>query len=88
MYPLIDAKNVDQKKSTSKGRILFTGGNGFIGSEIIPLLSNNGWEVISPNSSQLRLDISEDVDSFFEGQHYDAIIHAAIVGRKYYLTDD
>jgi GDP-L-fucose synthase len=88
MYPLIDVKNVDQKESTSKGKILFTGGNGFIGSEIIPLLSNEGWEVISPDSSQLRLDIGEDVDSFFDGQHYDAIIHAAIVGRKTYLSDD
>lgn len=71
-----------------KGKIFFTGGTGFIGREIIPFLSNDGWEVISPTSSELRLDVSEDVDSFFVDQYYDAIIHSAIVGRKNHLSDD
>jgi nucleoside-diphosphate-sugar epimerase len=56
------------------------GGSGFIGREIIPFLSNDGWDVVSPTSSELRLDFSEDVDSFFDDQYYDAIIHSAIVG--------
>lgn len=63
-------------------KILFTGGNGFIGKHIIPLLERDGWQVISPRSHQVRLEIAEEVDLLFEGQYFNAIIHSAIVGGR------
>ena len=65
-----------------KGRILFTGGGGFVGRQIIPLLQEEGWEIIRPRSSQVRLDFEEEVDTLFEDGAYDAIIHGAIVGGR------
>jgi GDP-L-fucose synthase len=73
---------------TSK-KILFTGGNGFIGRQIIPFIQSSGYEVIRPRSTQVRLEIDEDVSTLFDnGQHYDAIIHAAIVGGRRDIDDD
>jgi GDP-L-fucose synthase len=70
-----------------KGKILFTGGNGFIGKQIIPLLENDGWEIIRPRSHQVRLEVTEEVDSLFKGQHFAAIIHGAIVGGRREIED-
>ena len=36
-------------------KILFTGGNGFIGRQIIPLIEGAGYDVVRPRSSQVRL---------------------------------
>lgn len=66
-----------------KGKILFTGGNGFIGRQIIPFIEESGWEVIRPRSTQVRLEVDKEVRTLFQnGVHYDAIIHAAIVGGR------
>tara|TARA_B100000959_G_scaffold260870_1_gene297858 strand:+ start:230 stop:1090 length:861 start_codon:yes stop_codon:yes gene_type:complete len=69
-----------------KGRILFTGGGGFLGRQLIPLLREEGWEVVRPRSNQVRLDYEEEVNTLFDGpsatHRYDAIIHAAIVGGR------
>lgn len=70
-----------------KNKILFTGGNGFIGRQIIPLLEKSGWEVVKPRSSQVRLEVDKEVGTLFRGQHYDAIIHAAIVGGRRDIED-
>ena len=73
---------------TSK-KILFTGGNGFIGRQIIPLIEDAGYEVVRPRSSQVRLEVDEEVATLFNnGQHYDAIIHGAIVGGHRDVDDD
>ena len=70
-------------------KILFTGGNGFIGRQIIPLIEGAGYDVIRPRSSQVRLEVDEEVATLFsDGQHYDAIIHAAIVGGRRDVDDD
>ena len=68
---------------TSK-KILFTGGNGFI-----PFIQKAGYEVVRPRSTQVRLEVDEEVATLFDdGQHYDAIIHAAIVGGRRDADDD
>ena len=72
---------------TSK-KILFTGGNGFIGRQIIPLLERDGYEVVRPRSTQVRLEVDHEVATLFEnGQRYDAIIHGAIVGGRRDIDD-
>ena len=73
---------------TSK-KILFTGGNGFIGRQIIPFIQKAGYEVVRPRSSQVRLEVDREVATLFDdGQYYDAIIHAAIVGGRRDADDD
>ena len=73
---------------TSK-KILFTGGNGFIGRQIIPLIEGAGYDVVRPRSTQVRLEVDEEVATLFsDGQHYDAIIHGAIVGGRRDVDDD
>ena len=65
-----------------KGKILFTGSGGFFGRQFVPLLIRDGWEVISPRSKEINLENKEEVDTLFT-DHYDAIIHAAMVGKKF-----
>ena len=73
---------------TSK-KILFTGGNGFIGRQIIPFIQGAGYEVVRPRSTQVRLQDDEEVATLFDnGQHYAAIIHGAIVGGRRDIEDD
>lgn len=73
--------------SMKKGKILFTGGNGFIGRQIIPLLEKEGWEIVRPRSHQVRLEITSEVDSLFNGERYYAIIHGAIIGGRREIND-
>lgn len=73
--------------SMIKNKILFTGANGFIGKQIIPLLEAEGWEVVKPSSKEVRLDVQSEVDSLFEGQTYHAIIHGAIKGGRRDVED-
>tara|TARA_B100000965_G_scaffold406699_1_gene447377 strand:- start:7090 stop:7878 length:789 start_codon:yes stop_codon:yes gene_type:complete len=65
-------------------KILFLGGSGFIGREIIPLMKLDGYEVEYPNSTDLNLFDSNNTDSFFKDKFYDVIIFSSIVGRKTY----
>ncbi|MEE2769534.1 MAG: NAD(P)-dependent oxidoreductase [Pseudomonadota bacterium] len=66
-----------------KGKILFTGANGFIGRHLVPLLERDGWIVLKPRSHDISLDIESDVNNLFqENEFFDAIIHAAIIGGK------
>ena len=38
-------------------KILFTGGNGFIGRQVIPFIQEAGYEVVRPRSTQVRLEV-------------------------------
>ena len=42
--------------------------------------SRAGYEVVRPRSTQVRLQVDEEVSTLFDnGQHYAAIIHAAML---------
>ena len=69
-------------------KIFFTGGGGFVGREIIPLLKKNGHKVIAPRSRELNLLDSDAVNDFVKGQEFDAIIHSAIYGGRRCKKDD
>ena len=60
-------------------KILITGGNGYIARSI----TNSLWEkyhIISPGREELDLLNSDSVDAFFEGKHFNVVIHTATVG--------
>jgi GDP-L-fucose synthase len=73
--------------------ILMTGGSGFLGQNLLPLLSSHGHEVIAPRSQQLNLldlnatlEFSKELKS--SGTKVDLIIHAAaIYGGMAFMTN-
>ena len=65
-----------------ESKIFFTGGNGFLGKELIPLLKKFGYKVLSPSSKELNLLDTSSVDQFFQDNKFDIIIHSAICGGR------
>ena len=68
-------------------KILITGGNGYIAKSI----ANSLWEkhhILSPGREELDLLNSESVDTFFEGKHFDVVIHTATVGGSRLKEED
>ena len=57
-------------------RILFTGGTGFIGKNVLPLLRSS-FVVYAPKRSELDLTSFEDVASFVTKNRIDVILHCA-----------
>ena len=65
-----------------KLRILLTGGNGFIGKNILEKLSQK-YLIVSPTVSQLNLLNADETDNFLKTQgFFDVILHSASVGGK------
>ncbi len=62
-------------------KILITGGNGFVGRNLIKSLKED-HEVFFPNSKELDLTNSESVDNYFRTKYFDWVIHCAIKGGK------
>jgi nucleoside-diphosphate-sugar epimerase len=62
-------------------KILITGGSGFIGKYMVNKLSKH-HQVISPSSEQLNLLDRNSVKMFLTKEYFDAVIHAAVVGRE------
>ena len=62
---------------TEKKRILFTGGTGFIGRNLLPDLRGQ-YQVEAPRRQELDLKDSEAVKQYVEHGKFDVIIHAAI----------
>jgi UDP-glucose 4-epimerase len=68
-------------------KILITGGNGYIAKSI----ANSLWEkhhILSPGREELDLLNSESVDTFFEGKHFDVVIHTATLGGSRLKEED
>jgi nucleoside-diphosphate-sugar epimerase len=67
-------------------RILITGANGFIGRNLTKLLdANNIIETVS--RKELDLLDSENVKEFFNGKHYNLVIHTAVEGGRRTIPD-
>lgn len=58
-------------------RITVTGGNGFLGSNIVKLLQEKNYEVFVPRSKNYDLRTEEAVDRLFRYNPADIVIHAA-----------
>ena len=68
-------------------KILITGGNGYIAKSI----ANKLWEkyhILSPGREELDLLDSKSVDAFFEGKHFDVVIHTATLGGSRLKEED
>ena len=68
-------------------KILITGGTGFMGRQLTPLLEEDGHDVTSLGSKDLNLTITEDVDNFFQKNSFDVLIHASVVGGRINIDD-
>lgn len=59
-----------------KERILFTGGTGFIGSNVLPMLEKS-FIVFAPNRKELNLFDENAIRRFITGNHINYIVHCA-----------
>ncbi len=58
-------------------KILFTGGTGFIGRNIVPILRKK-YDIYTPNRTELNLLNTNEVSEYIIKQKIDIVIHAAI----------
>jgi GDP-L-fucose synthase len=68
-------------------KILVTGGNGYIARSITSSL----WEkyhILAPGREELDLLDSKSVDTFFEGKHFDVVVHTATIGGSRLQEED
>lgn len=64
-------------------KILFTGANGFLGRNVIPILKTNNHQVstLSRTNSDFNTDLSKEIPVLTE--HYDLVFHAA--GKAHFI---
>ena len=58
-------------------KILFTGGTGFIGRNLLPFLKNI-YDVSAPSRNELNLTDPDSIENYFINHKFDVVIHAAI----------
>ena len=69
--------------------ILVTGANGFIGSNIIKLLSNDtNFKFFNGNRNSIDLYSTESIERYLDKNQIDTVIHCAIEGGSRLKTDD
>lgn len=64
------------RKDICMKKVLFTGGSGFVGKNIIPLLEKN-YEIIAPSRKELNLTDTEAVRDYVTDGKFNIIIHSA-----------
>lgn len=57
-------------------KILLTGGSGFVGSNILPILREK-YEVVAPKRTELDVRSREQVTAYLEEGKYDVVVHLA-----------
>lgn len=63
-------------------KILITGSSGFIGSYLCSYFKEIGHRVFECNRSTLNLLDTQAVNTFFNSNFFDIVIHTALVGRE------
>jgi GDP-L-fucose synthase len=58
-------------------KVLITGGNGFIGKNLIEFFSNK-YEILAPTHNELDLLNEDKVSKFFDNNKIDIVIHCAV----------
>jgi len=66
-------------------KILITGGNGFIGKNLVEYFSKK-YEVLAPSHNELELLDEKAVEEFLKNNKVDIIIHAAVKGGSRKLS--
>lgn len=67
-------------------KILLTGSNGFLGSNILQKLKE--YDITAITRNDLDLCNTEETDLFFSNNKFDIVIHCAINGGNRLVTDD
>jgi nucleoside-diphosphate-sugar epimerase len=67
-------------------KILITGGNGFVGRNIIKFLGKD-YDLYAPTRSQLDLTDPKEVEKYFQNKFFDVVIHCAIEGGRRNVQD-
>lgn len=67
-------------------KIMFTGGTGFLGRNLVPLLQKN-YHVYAPTRQELNLKDDEQLVAYIKEHKFDAIIHAAIPNIAFNESD-
>lgn len=65
-------------QTQTRKRVLFTGGSGFVGRNVIPVLEETGrFEVFAPRRAELNLFSPEEVRAYVVDNKIDVIFHSA-----------
>ncbi|MFN7973470.1 MAG: NAD-dependent epimerase/dehydratase family protein [Acidobacteriota bacterium] len=60
-----------------KGRVYVTGGGGFVGKHLVPLLREQGWEVLAPSSRECNLLDFDGAARWLKEARPRVVLHAA-----------
>ncbi len=66
--------------------MLITGGNGFVGRNLIQKLKTK-HQIFNPTSKELDLTDSEQVDKYLRNKYFDYVIHCAVNGGRRNTVD-
>jgi len=58
-------------------KCLITGGTGLLGTNLVPLLLDEGYEIFSPTSSEMDITCVESVSKYFSENTFELVIHMA-----------